>query len=202
MSLYELALMGMPTDKQVDELEQHVAHLIQPFGLHLRAEVGWSVRSSDFAPPPGTAAAVAFFGGAGVSATGLDTLVRHAIPVLPIVSASSRIPEEIPQPLQRLYCLVYATDGPQRIATALLECAGLLPRQRRVFLSYRRDEAREAALQLFDALSARLFEVFLDTHGIAPGEDFQTALWHHLCDSVMCQHFSGHKISLVFRACS
>jgi hypothetical protein len=64
-----------------------------------------------------------------------------------------------------------------------MECAGLLPRQRRVFVSYRRAEAREAALQLFDALSARLFDVFLDTHGIAPAEDFQTMLWHRLCDS-------------------
>jgi hypothetical protein len=38
-------------------------------------------------------------------------------------------------------------------------------------------------LQLFDALSARVFEVFLDTYDIAPGVDFQAALWHRLCDS-------------------
>jgi hypothetical protein len=38
-------------------------------------------------------------------------------------------------------------------------------------------------LQLFNALSARLFDVFLDTHGIAPAEDFQAVLWHRLCDS-------------------
>jgi hypothetical protein len=60
---------------------------------------------------------------------------------------------------------------------------GLLPRQRRVFISYRRDEARQAALQLFDELSARLFDVFLDTHGIPLAEDFQAMLWHRLCDS-------------------
>jgi hypothetical protein len=59
----------------------------------------------------------------------------------------------------------------------------LLPRQRRVFVSYRRGDARQAALQLFDAFSSRLFDVFLDTHGIAPGEDFQVVLWHRLCDS-------------------
>jgi hypothetical protein len=66
---------------------------------------------------------------------------------------------------------------------ALLECAGLLPRQRRVFLSYRRNEACAAALQLFDAFSARQFDVFLDTHGVAPGDDFQSTLWHRLVDS-------------------
>jgi hypothetical protein len=73
--------------------------------------------------------------------------------------------------------------GSERIATALLECGGLLPRQRRVFVSYRRDEARQAALQLFNAFSGRLFDVFLDTHGIAPAEYFQAVLWHRLCDS-------------------
>jgi hypothetical protein len=59
----------------------------------------------------------------------------------------------------------------------------LLPHQRRVFVSYRRGDARQAALQLFDAFSSRLFDVFLDTHGIAPGEDFQAVMWHRLCDS-------------------
>ena len=65
----------------------------------------------------------------------------------------------------------------------MLESVGLLPRQRRVFVSYRRDEARQAALQLFNAFSAKLFDVFLDTHGIAPTEDFQAVLWHRLCNS-------------------
>tara|TARA_Y100000815_G_scaffold255852_1_gene263058 strand:- start:76 stop:774 length:699 start_codon:yes stop_codon:yes gene_type:complete len=36
---------------------------------------------------------------------------------------------------------------------------------------------------MFDALSSRHFDVFLDTHSIAPAEDFQTMLWHRLCDS-------------------
>lgn len=36
------------------------------------------------------------------------------------------------------------------------------------FVSYRRGDARNSALQLFNALSGRLFDVFLDTHGVAP----------------------------------
>ena len=101
----------------------------------------------------------------------------------PIASDVTRVNIEIPELLRPLNCLAYTAGGSQRVATALLECAGLLPRQRRVFVSYRRGEAREAALQLFDALSTRLFDVFLDTHGIPPAEDFQTMLWHRLCDS-------------------
>jgi hypothetical protein len=109
--------------------------------------------------------------------------LRRGIPILPIASTETAIGAEIPDRLKPLNCLTYAGHGAQRISTALLECVGLLPRQRRVFVSYRRDDAREAALQLFNALSARVFDVFLDTHGIAPGEDFQAVLWHRLCDS-------------------
>ena len=63
-----------------------------------------------------------------------------------------------------------------------MELLGLLPKQRSVFVSYRRTESREVAVQLFDELSARLFDVFLDTHGVAPGKEFQDVLWHRLCD--------------------
>ena len=58
----------------------------------------------------------------------------------------------------------------------------MLPRQRRIFLSYRRTETTAAAIQLFSELSARQFNVFLDTHSIGSGVDFQEQLWHQLSD--------------------
>lgn len=183
MALYELALMGAPSNEQIDELAQYLSQVIEPFGLHLGHEVGWSICSTDFDPPQKTPAAVAFFGGVGVSEAGLNAIMNKGIPVIPVPSAAGRFEIEIPLQLGTLNGLTYATDGYQRISTALLECVGLLPRQRRVFISYRRGIATEAALQLFDALSARLFDVFLDTHGIAPAEDFASVLWHRLCDS-------------------
>jgi hypothetical protein len=164
-------------------LEKYVSEVIAPFGLRLGEEVAWAFRPEDFNPSQKTPAAVVFFGSAGVSENGLNEIVRRGIPILPVASAEGRITAEIPQQLQALNCLIYSTHGPQRISTALLECVGLLPHQRRVFVSYRRDDARQAALQLFNALSARLFDVFLDTHGVAPAEEFQAVLWHRLCDS-------------------
>jgi hypothetical protein len=175
--------MGAPSDAQVAELEQHISHVIAPFGLRLGHEIAWRVRPASFTPTQLTPAAVAFFGAAGVSDAGLAPILASGIPILPIASADGFISSEIPVPLKALNCLTVATQGLARIATAVLECVGLLPRQRRVFVSYRRDGARQAALQLFDALSARLFDVFLDTHGIAPADDFQAVLWHRLCDS-------------------
>jgi hypothetical protein len=182
MAVYELAVMGAPLAEQVTELEGHLSEAIQPFGLHLGQEVAWSILPTDYQVPQKTPAAIAFFGSLATSGTGVDAALRHGIPILPIASTEHCIGAEIPNSLKPLNCLTYAGHGPQRISTALLECVGLLPRQRRVFVSYRRDDAREAALQLFNALSARVYDVFLDTHGIAPGEDFQAVLWHRLCD--------------------
>lgn len=181
--LYELAVLGAPTPAQLAELQAIVTDAVQAFGLQLGHEVGWSVPPATFDPKQRNASAAVFFGGVGVTALGLDALIQRAIPILPVVSDTGNVSNELPETLRRINCLDYRAGGARRVATALLECAGLLPRQRRVFLSYRRDEARQAALQLFDAFTARLFDVFLDTHGIAPAEDFQTMLWHRLCDS-------------------
>lgn len=181
--LYELAILGAPSDEQVSELEQLVSQAVVHFGLRLRQEVAWLVRPEAFNPEQQRAAAAVFFGGKDAPQANLQSLLRKSIPVLPVVSQPAKVHEEIPPVLRPLNCLAYSAGGAQRVTTALLECAGLLPRQRRVFVSYRRNDARQAALQLFDALSSRLFDVFLDTHGIAPAEDFQSVLWHRLCDS-------------------
>jgi hypothetical protein len=181
--LYELAVLGTPSDTQMHELEQLVSQTVRLFGLRLGQEVAWLVCPEEFNPEQQKAAAAVFFGGKDAPQINLPSLSRKAIPVLPVVSDLTKVQEEIPASLRLLNCLAYNAGGAQRVVTALLECAGLLPRQRRVFVSYRRDEARQAALQLFDAFSSRLFDVFLDTHGIAPAEDFQAMLWHRLCDS-------------------
>lgn len=181
--LYELAVLGSPTDAILQELESNISAATAQFGLHLGEEIAWHVRPEVFNPAQTKSAAAVFFGAAGAPVANLESLLRRGIPILPIVSDITKVHDEIPAVLRPLNCLAYNAGGAQRITTALLECAGLLPRQRRVFVSYRRDEARQAALQLFDAFSARLFDVFLDTHGIAPAEDFQAMLWHRLCDS-------------------
>lgn len=182
-ALYQFAVLGSPSEVQINELKQAVSHVVGMFNLRLGHEVGWEVRPAEFKPSQLQSSAAVYFGGEDPPLVNVEQLMKNGIPLLPVASDISRVGDEIPQQLRALNCLAYNAGGAQRVATALLECAGLLPRQRRVFVSYRRNEAREAALQLFDALSARLFDVFLDTHGIAPAEDFQTMLWHRLCDS-------------------
>lgn len=181
--LYELAVLGSPSDDQLSKLELVVSETIQHFGLRLGDEVNWLVCPSSFTPEQQRSSAAVFFGGVDAPTANLSYLLRNSIPVLPVVPHLTQVAANIPKLLGPFNCLAYNDGGAQRVATALLECVGLLSRQRRVFVSYRRNEARQAALQLFDALSARMFDVFLDTHGIAPAEDFQAMLWHRLCDS-------------------
>ena len=182
-ALYQLALLGAPTEGQISEVRGLVAQAVERFSLQLGREVGWEVLPDSFNPSQQRSSAAAFFGGDDPPTANVESLLDRGVPIIPVSSSIDNVRSEIPEILRPLNCLAYDASGPTRVSTALLECAGLLPRQRRVFISYRRDEAREAALQLFDSISARQFDVFLDTHGIGPAEDFQAMLWHRLCDS-------------------
>ena len=183
MALYNFAFLGSPSSPQVAELQALLTQGIEPFGLRLGREVELEICPSSFNPGQQTSAAAAFFGGRNPPPANIAALLQRGIPILPVVTNMDKIAEEIPEILRPLNCISYQVGSGFPVAAALLECAELLPRQRRVFVSYRRGEASAAALQLFDALSARHFDVFLDTHGIPPAEDFQAVLWHRLCDS-------------------
>jgi hypothetical protein len=90
MALYELALMGAPSNEQVSEVAQCLSTAIEPFGLRLGEEVGWTIRPTEFNPSQKTAAAVAFFGEINVSEQGLSEVLRSDIPILPVASAEGR----------------------------------------------------------------------------------------------------------------
>jgi hypothetical protein len=183
MPLYDLALMGEPSDDDIAAIEACLSTVIAPFGLVVGVDVGWAVKPAIFVPSDRTSATVAFFGKPGVSADSITDLLARCIPIIPVAQSPTTISADLPDALKPFNCLTSSGDGALRITTAMLECVGLLPRQRRVFVSYRRDEAKEAALQLFNHLSGKIFDIFLDTHGILPAEDFQGVLWHKLCDS-------------------
>ena len=181
--LYDIALLGKPTTAQVEEVRADIAGAVAPYGLRLGVEIGWEVKPADEFFDEQRAAVALYFGHDNPSEEGLSRITDLGIPVIPIVTTGDSIQDRLPKALRHLNALDYGSMGPGRVAATALESLGLLPRQRRVFLSYRRNEARAAALQLYDELSSLVYEVFLDTHGIPPGADFQSMLWHRLCDS-------------------
>jgi TIR domain len=186
VSTYEIGLLGDVTDADRDTLGAAITKLIADFDLEVGRDVMIRVGDSFDKRELHAASAAAYFGGP-VQAD--QELTRRAfassLPVIPTVPAAGDFGAMIPAFLQRANGLRRRADDPEmlELAVALLECIGLLRRQRRVFVSYRRVEARNAAIQLHDLLSGRGFDVFLDTHDIRPGEPFQDVLWHRLCDS-------------------
>lgn len=186
MSLYELAILGNATPDERRRLTSTLCDYVSDFGLGLGDDVlihdGATVSGRD----KGVAFAAVYFGGddpADVEPT--KELLLASAPVIPTVTAEADFGRQIPGYLQPTNGLMRRDDDPDmtELAAALLECVGLLRRQRRVFVSYRRIESRAAALQLHDLLAARGFDVFLDTHNIRPGDPFQDVLWHRLVDS-------------------
>lgn len=182
MALYSIAVFGRPTPTQRTALLQHVKRTKKRFRLD-ETDMEVLFHPASFAPNPRASGAAVFFGGDNTAGIDVSGMLDLAVPVLPVASRPTRVTAEIPDKLKALNCISYSgKGGPDRVFDALLECLGMLPRQRRVFLSYKRDESTPVAVQLFAELSARQYEVFLDTHSIGAGVDFQENLWHNLCD--------------------
>ncbi|WP_414476226.1 toll/interleukin-1 receptor domain-containing protein [Microvirga sp. M2] len=186
MSVYEFAILGSAAPEDRATLTATLGNMVADFGLVL----GDDIVIHDAATLPHrdkrAAFAATYFGGAvNTDVDAAQEVIRSSAPIIPIIPAGGDFGAHIPDILQAANGLKRRHDDPEmaELAAALLECVGLLRRQRRVFVSYRRTESRAAALQLHDLLTARGFDVFLDTHNIRPGDPFQDVLWHRLVDS-------------------
>jgi hypothetical protein len=186
LSVYELAILGNASPENRRALAETIARMISDFGLVVGTEVilldGTNVRDRD----KHAAFAAAYFGGPDhVDVDAAMEVARSSVPIIPTVEPTGDFNTQIPAFLHGSNGLRRRADDPNmtELAVALLECVGLLRRQRRIFVSYRRTESRAAAMQLHDSMTARGFDVFLDTHDIRPGDPFQDVLWHRLCDA-------------------
>lgn len=181
--LYQLAVLGAPSDMQISTLSESLAQALVPFNLSLGHDVAWEILPTTFKPHQLQPAAAVFFADPLADTARLEELLQRGVPLLPVVSSLDKAAAELPAILQPLNHLSYADTGVDMIAATLLESVGLLPRQRRVFISYRRDEAATAATQLFNALVERQFDVFLDSQGTAPAAEEEALSWHRLYDA-------------------
>ena len=186
MALYEIIVLGSPTRRQLAELRARMAEAATSFSLNIPHDLAVLTKSATSRRNPKSAAVALYFGGdPAVDADKVDALEAVKVPVVPVVTKDALLSKTVPAAIQPVNaCIIPADDDKLKtLAAVALEIVGLLHRQRRVFVSYRRKDSREAAVQLHDELSGRGFDVFLDTHDIRPGADFQEMLWHRLVDS-------------------
>jgi hypothetical protein len=182
LAFYELAILGSPSAAVLSALKRELKARLNELGLRQVDVSTFIGPASGFVPSEARCSAALCFPADSSQNPYLERLIERDIPLIPIARAAASFSSDIPTPLKALNGLALDRHSPAELVFALLECAGLLPRQRRVFISYRRQESTDAALQLYAELSARGFEVFLDTHKIHPGEHFQRVLWQRLCD--------------------
>lgn len=113
-----------------------------------------------------------------------DRLITDATLILPIASDLDNVAIEIPLRLRSINVFqLNAENDIERLVSCLLEGLSLLRLTRRLFISYKRNESSVVAIQLFEKLEKNGFDVFLDTHSVRPGTQFQDELWHRMADT-------------------
>lgn len=186
MSLYELAILGDVSAQDREALTVTIDSIVGDCGLELDQEVAVHDAASLVSRDKHAAFAAVYFGGQNhLDLDAARNIVATSGPIIPTVRTGEDFSAYTPPFLHPINGQLRRDDDPNmsELAVAMLECIGLLRRQRRAFVSYRRSESRTAAVQLHDLLTARGLDVFLDTHDIRPGDPFQDVLWHRLCDS-------------------
>ena len=186
MALYDLYLIGSNCRSETDAIRNAILRCLNSAGVaesDVEIYVG-PKQKGDYLDGKRPVVAVCFKDTSSYDMKILCEFLRRRVPIIPLCRKDESY-TDFPDKLQGLNGLNYSkeTDKCDRIASAMLDAIGLLREQRRIFVSYRRVEATEVAVQLFDYLSASGFNVFLDTHSISPGVDVQDSLWHQLCDS-------------------
>lgn len=180
---YELAIFGDALPEVIEQIKEQVNVRLQELGLkspeHVSLHVG---PPSEFQRSTDRCGAALCFPIKHEEVARVMSLMEGGLAVIPVAPTKNDLGKVFGPAIGALNGIGIDELGIDGAVLALFECASLLPRQRRVFLSYRRAESTEAALQLYAALSERQFDVFLDTHDIHPGKHFQEVLWQRLCD--------------------
>jgi len=175
MALYEVLIIGSPKAGQTEALIKQVVDVAGIFSLEMPSDMAIRTASEIADRNPKAATVALYFGGdPNADAKIVDQLEAAKVPIVPVVEKGASVTAAVPAEIAHTNaCLLDADDTAlEALASVTLEVLGLLHRQRRIFVSYRRTDAREAALQLHDELSSRGFDVFLDTHDIRPAEAF------------------------------
>jgi hypothetical protein len=185
-SEYQVGLLGAKSDipaRVTRHLLKQAATLgLPPNALSVldEADVGSRDRKKPF-----IAIFFGYLGADDASHPILTDLLADSVVIVPVVKSLKAASSYIPRSLSHINCIESsrAKLNIERIASIVFENFRLLRSERRLFISYRRAEAQGVAIQVYETLDALGFDVFLDTHGVPPAQDFQSVLWHRLADS-------------------
>lgn len=113
----------------------------------------------------------------------LDRIVKD-MSILPIVKDIKAFGNVTPKDLATINALEFSNISEiSRLKNFVLSYFGNLDGNKKIFISYKRDDTSGLAMQLFDALSKAGYIPFLDSYSIDSGKPFQEYLKHELSDS-------------------
>ena len=102
--------------------------------------------------------------------------------ILPIVNDGDDCQVVLPGVLHR-HINICNGNNPDAAVTAILRMQRLIPQERKVFISYRRQDSANVAWQLHQALVRAHYNVFLDVASIDGGENFPNKISYCLNDA-------------------
>jgi hypothetical protein len=111
----------------------------------------------------------------------LEDAHAQLVAILPVVRQGADVFTVLPDVLRPLNAVTWERDGVS-VVGAILRLLGLIERERRLFLSYRRHDTSGLALQLREHLGRRAYDVFLDRFSVPPAADFQRRIDIELSD--------------------
>jgi hypothetical protein len=186
---YHFVLLADPGSTACDALKETIQRRVSELGIDPNADIVLAApadtASLDYDRQPVVAA---FFAAASRSAAldaAVDTLKARGVFVLPVVNDVTGYTSNVPTCLHSVNAHVVAADDHdlESVAQRLLEEIRLLREKRLLFISYRRTEAAGVAEQLYRVFDERAFDVFLDTHSVRSGLEFQSVLWDQIADA-------------------
>lgn len=185
--LYDIAIIGPGAAAQKAKLQRRIKQRLKDLGSELPSIVRYLSASSIEQRNIKSPLVAVYFGGASHSSQDIDavrSISSTGNVIIPVVDSLANFQSQMPPELHAVNGLE-ASDSKALniICNLVLENLGLLRKTRRLFISYKRDESGAAALQLKHELDLRGYDVFLDTHSVPKGDNFQEVLWHRLTDS-------------------
>lgn len=188
---YRIVIMTQDRRDDADELEAELrAQTLSIAGRRVALEVGRDVAAlAGISDPDGPPTALVVLSGG--SRTARDPVIAEAveqcrqqlIPVLPVCADLRHFRTQTPETLWPINGKQWSIGSPAgAVASEGLRLVGLSETDRRIFLSYRRDDGARLAEQLRIALGNERWDVFLDRFSVPPAVDFQKRLDRELAD--------------------
>jgi len=175
---YAIQVIHADRDDWMTQLREAVAAELTDVGLHRTV----AVAVSDAPAPPDAPSVGVYLGSAAaasdtaVGANIVDALAAGVL-VVPVVEDLARFGEQVPSALAPVNGFAWSgLDPARRLARWLLAELGIEDRQRRVFISHKRDDGLGAAEQIHDELTHKGFAPFIDRFAIREGRHVQEAI--------------------------